>query len=159
MHSDKSADDKEWSEKLHRADLVLNVEDIKKLAPQLGPGVVMKEIPDGKHDLTLSLDTPRELCLETMVEWAGKLADGRVEESNDVADGGRVVPAGTGSRQAGPDSMDVADRRCLQNRAGVDRAVGRCHPVPYVMGSGWRRGRSPCRACAPGEITGVNLRD
>ena len=72
MHSDKSANDKQWSEKLHRADLVLNVKDIKKLGPQLGPGVVMAEIPDGKHDLTLSCETPRELCLKTMVDWAGK---------------------------------------------------------------------------------------
>jgi alpha-beta hydrolase superfamily lysophospholipase len=72
MHSDKSADDKEWSEKLHRADLVLTVNDIKKIAPQLGPGVVMAEIPDGKHDLTLSCETPRALCLTKMVEWAGK---------------------------------------------------------------------------------------
>ena len=72
MHSDKSADDKNWSDKLHRADLVLNVKDIKRLGPQLGPRVVMTEIPDGKHDLTLSVETPRELCLKTMVEWAGK---------------------------------------------------------------------------------------
>ena len=46
------------------------VDDIKRLGPCLGPGVAMKEIPDGKHDLTLSCSTPRELCLETMVEWA-----------------------------------------------------------------------------------------
>ena len=72
MHSDKSRNDKEWSDALHRADLVLKVDDIKRLGPQLGPGVVMKEIPDGKHDLTLSEDTPRELCLQAMVEWAGK---------------------------------------------------------------------------------------
>jgi alpha-beta hydrolase superfamily lysophospholipase len=72
MHSDRSADDKEWSEKLHRADLVLKVDDIKRLGPRLGPRVEMKEIPDGKHDLTLSCETPRELCLKTMVEWAGK---------------------------------------------------------------------------------------
>jgi alpha-beta hydrolase superfamily lysophospholipase len=72
MHSDKSANDKKWSEKLHRADLVLKVKDIKRLGPQLGPGVVMSEIPDGKHDLTLSCETPRELCLKTMVDWAGK---------------------------------------------------------------------------------------
>ncbi len=72
MHSDKSANDKEWSDKLHRADLVLKVEDIKKLGPRLGNRVVMKEISDGKHDLTLSLEEPRELCLKTMVEWAGK---------------------------------------------------------------------------------------
>ena len=70
LHSDKSADDEEWSEKLHRADLVLRVNDIKKLAPRLGTRVVLKEIEDGKHDLTLSLEKPRELCLEAMVEWA-----------------------------------------------------------------------------------------
>jgi alpha-beta hydrolase superfamily lysophospholipase len=72
MHSDKSRDDKHWSEALHRADLVLKVDDIRRLGPQLGPGVVMKEIPDGKHDLTLSEDVPRELCLKAMVEWAGQ---------------------------------------------------------------------------------------
>jgi alpha-beta hydrolase superfamily lysophospholipase len=73
MHSDKSADDTtQWSDALHRADLVLKVKDIKRLGPRLGPRVVMAEIPDGKHDLTLSLNTPRELCLTTMVEWAGK---------------------------------------------------------------------------------------
>jgi alpha-beta hydrolase superfamily lysophospholipase len=71
LHSDKSADDKEWSEKLHRADLVLRVTDIKKFAPRLGTRVVRKEIEDGKHDLTLSLEKPRELCLKAMVEWAG----------------------------------------------------------------------------------------
>jgi len=70
MHSDKSADDAEWSDKLHRADLVLKVKDIERLGPRLGKRVVMKVIPDGKHDLTLSLETPRELCLKTMVGWA-----------------------------------------------------------------------------------------
>lgn len=70
MHSDKSRDDKEWSDALHRADLVLKVDDIKRLGPRLGPGVVMQEIPDGKHDLTLSEDVPRERCLRAMVEWA-----------------------------------------------------------------------------------------
>lgn len=72
MHSDTSADDQKWSDKLHRADLVLKVKDIKKLGPRLGPHVEMAEIPDGRHDLTLSLETPRELCLKRMVEWAGK---------------------------------------------------------------------------------------
>jgi len=72
MHSDKSANDKEWSDKLHRADLVLKVKDIERLGPRLGSQVVMAVIPDGKHDLTLSLERPRALCLQTMVEWAGK---------------------------------------------------------------------------------------
>jgi alpha-beta hydrolase superfamily lysophospholipase len=72
MHSDRSRNYKAWSEALHRADLVLKVDDIRRLGPKLGPGVVMKEIPDGKHDLTLSDDTPRELCLQAMLEWAAR---------------------------------------------------------------------------------------
>lgn len=72
MHSDKSANDKTWSEALHRADLVLNVADIRRLGPRLGPHVVMKEIADGRHDLTLSQAEPRERCVQAMVEWAGK---------------------------------------------------------------------------------------
>jgi alpha-beta hydrolase superfamily lysophospholipase len=72
MHSDKSADDEKWSETLHRADLVLRVKDIKELAAKLGPKIEMKEIPDGKHDLTLSCEEPRELCLQVMLEWAGR---------------------------------------------------------------------------------------
>lgn len=72
MHSDKSANDKEWSDTLHRADLVLKVKDIERLGPRLGSQVEMMVIPDGKHDLTLSCKTPRALCLKTMVEWAGR---------------------------------------------------------------------------------------
>jgi alpha-beta hydrolase superfamily lysophospholipase len=72
MHSDKSANDKVWSDRLHRADLVLKVKDIERLGPRLGPRVAMVVIPDGKHDLTLSLLPARELCLKTMVEWAGE---------------------------------------------------------------------------------------
>jgi alpha-beta hydrolase superfamily lysophospholipase len=72
MHSDKSAHDKEWSDRLHRADLVLNVEDIKKRGPRLGPRVEMMPITDGKHDLTLSQKEPLKVCLDAMVEWAGK---------------------------------------------------------------------------------------
>lgn len=74
MHSDKSLNDKEWSEKLHRADLVLKVKDIKERGPLLGPPgrVAMREIRDGKHDLTLSVKEPRTECLDAMVEWAGK---------------------------------------------------------------------------------------
>jgi alpha-beta hydrolase superfamily lysophospholipase len=72
MHSDKSANDKKWSDRLHRADLVLKVRDIKELGPRLGKQVVMAPITDGKHDLTLSQQGPLEVCLKTMVEWAGK---------------------------------------------------------------------------------------
>jgi hypothetical protein len=39
-----------------RADLVLPVKDIKKLAPKLGTRVVLKAIEYGKHHFTLSIE-------------------------------------------------------------------------------------------------------
>jgi alpha-beta hydrolase superfamily lysophospholipase len=69
MHSDKSEKGSQWKDSFHRADLVLNVDDIKKIGPQLGAGAKLQEIPDGKHDLTLSVDGPREHCLQAMLEW------------------------------------------------------------------------------------------
>ena len=69
LHSDRSLKGDSWSDRFHHADLVLDVEHIKQLAPRLGSRVLVKEIPGGKHDLTLSRQEPREQCLRTMLEW------------------------------------------------------------------------------------------
>jgi alpha-beta hydrolase superfamily lysophospholipase len=69
MHSDKSLSGSQWREEFHRADLVIKVNDIKRIAPALGSRVVLEEVRDGKHDLTLSEDTPRERCLQLMLAW------------------------------------------------------------------------------------------
>ena len=69
MRSDKSLKGSRWIDEFHRADLVLDVEDIKRIAPAIGAGVVPEVIPGGKHDLTLSEDTPRERCLRLMLDW------------------------------------------------------------------------------------------
>jgi alpha-beta hydrolase superfamily lysophospholipase len=69
MHSDKSLSGSQWREEFHRADLVIKVEDIKRIAPALGTGVFLEEVRDGKHDLTLSDDVPRERCLRLLVDW------------------------------------------------------------------------------------------
>jgi alpha-beta hydrolase superfamily lysophospholipase len=69
MHSDKSDKGSTWSDRFHRADLVLNVADIKRLGPHLGPRTVLQEIPDGKHDLTLSCKGAREHCLDVMLDF------------------------------------------------------------------------------------------
>jgi alpha-beta hydrolase superfamily lysophospholipase len=69
MHSDKSEKGSEWSESFHRADLVLDVEDIKRLSSKIGPRVECKEIAGGKHDLVLSREDARTACLRMMIEW------------------------------------------------------------------------------------------
>ena len=72
MHSDKFLSGSEWNEEFHKADLVVKVDDIKRIAPALGPRVVLEEIRDGKHDLTLSNDVPRERCLQLLVDWVNR---------------------------------------------------------------------------------------
>ena len=75
MHSDKSLKGSRWVEEFHRADLVLDVADIKRIAPAIGTSVMLQEIPDGKHDLTLSEDTPRLRCLQLMLDWVSTHRD------------------------------------------------------------------------------------
>jgi alpha-beta hydrolase superfamily lysophospholipase len=69
MHSDKSEKGSEWSESFHRADLVLDVKDIKRLSAKLGQRVECREIAGGKHDLVLSREDARTESLRLMIEW------------------------------------------------------------------------------------------
>jgi len=69
LHSDRSGKGRTWSDSFHRADLVLDVEDIRRLSPKLGSRVEVQEIPGGKHDLVLSEEAARARCLDTMLEW------------------------------------------------------------------------------------------
>jgi alpha-beta hydrolase superfamily lysophospholipase len=72
MHSDRSAKGDTWSEAFHRADLVLDVKDIKRLSPKLGKRVEIREIAGGKHDLALSREDARAKYLEVMLGWIGR---------------------------------------------------------------------------------------
>ena len=72
MHSDRSEKGRTWSETFHRADLVLDVNDIKRLGPKLGSRVEIQEIAGGKHDLVLSCTDARTRCLNVMLEWLGQ---------------------------------------------------------------------------------------
>lgn len=53
-----------------RADTVLRVEDIARLAPRLGSGVLVEAIPGGLHDLTLSAPEVRRVAIQRMVDFA-----------------------------------------------------------------------------------------
>ncbi len=58
MSSDKSIRAKgAWQEAFGKADLVLDVEDIQRYGKKLGPQVEAHRIPNGLHDLFLSLDS------------------------------------------------------------------------------------------------------
>jgi alpha-beta hydrolase superfamily lysophospholipase len=54
LASDASGPDDVWHDALLSTDSVLDVADIRRLAPNLGPDVTFVEIPGGAHDLALS---------------------------------------------------------------------------------------------------------
>jgi alpha-beta hydrolase superfamily lysophospholipase len=56
LHSARSNDgtDAVWHEEFRRSDLVLDVEDMKREGPKLGPDVTIQPIEGGVHDLSLS---------------------------------------------------------------------------------------------------------
>lgn len=75
MSSDKSYFGKEWSDELFRSDSVLNVEDIRRLAPNLGTDVTYVQIRDGIHDLFLSTHKVRAEAFRIMFDWLGRMVE------------------------------------------------------------------------------------
>ena len=73
MHSARSFKPKTWTNDIQRADVVLNIEDMKRYGKQLGRHITFHEVPDGMHDLTLSRKDVREGVLDKMVEWANEV--------------------------------------------------------------------------------------
>lgn len=69
LHSDRSVRTRGWSEEYFRADGVLNVHDIRTLAPGLGSRVTVKAIAGGMHDLVLSRLPVREQVYREMFAW------------------------------------------------------------------------------------------
>ena len=70
MHSARSFVPKIWSDDIQKADVVLNVEHMKRYGKQLGSNITFHEVTDGMHDLTLSRKEVRDAVLRKMVEWA-----------------------------------------------------------------------------------------
>ena len=70
-HSDRSGNFKNPSpEDLASSDCVLNVEDMKRLAPRLSPTAQLLEISGGLHDLALSPRPARDFYTRDTIEWA-----------------------------------------------------------------------------------------
>lgn len=73
MHSARSFVPKSWSDDIQRADVVLNIEHMKRYGRLLGRNITFHEVPDGMHDLTLSRKDVRDRVLDTMVAWADEV--------------------------------------------------------------------------------------
>lgn len=73
MHSHRSLKMTKFKESAHAADVVLNVEHMKKRGPKLGKNVTLIEIQNGMHDLFLSKKAVRENAFEEMFRWFSDL--------------------------------------------------------------------------------------
>ncbi|MDR1197562.1 MAG: alpha/beta hydrolase [Prevotellaceae bacterium] len=69
MHSGKSVKAGKWTDDISRADMVLDVKDIRKYSPKLGKNVVVQSIEDGKHDLILSEKSVRKKVYYSLFKW------------------------------------------------------------------------------------------
>ncbi len=69
MHARRSSWLKAWTAEAMRTDVVLDVTDIARLAPRLGPQVTLVSIEDGMHDLVLSKAEVREKVFAELKTW------------------------------------------------------------------------------------------
>jgi len=69
LHARRSSWPKEWSEEAMSTDVVLDVADIARLAPGLGPKVKLVAIKDGIHDLVLSQPEARAQVFAELKAW------------------------------------------------------------------------------------------
>ncbi|SMB99699.1 lysophospholipase [Hymenobacter roseosalivarius DSM 11622] len=69
LHAAQTVQAPGWSEEYFRADGVLNVRDIRALAPRLGPRVTVYAVAGGMHDLMLSRQLIRERVYQELFKW------------------------------------------------------------------------------------------
>ncbi len=69
LHAARSSRAKVWREDVMSADIVLDVADMQRLAPGLGPRVEVQAITDGMHDLVLSKPTVRAEVFAQLLAW------------------------------------------------------------------------------------------
>lgn len=76
LHAERSLLHREqWEPAAMSADTVLDVEQIARWAPKIGPHVTTVAIKDGLHDLALSAKPARERFFTAVDEWLDELPD------------------------------------------------------------------------------------
>jgi alpha-beta hydrolase superfamily lysophospholipase len=71
LTSASSAAPQEWDDTVTSADIVLDVEQIRRWAHKLGEHVTLARVPGALHDVTLSARPVRERVFETIGRWLG----------------------------------------------------------------------------------------
>ena len=75
LSSDHSLpEEKQWNDDYLRADIVLDVADIRRYGEQLGPQTTYRCVPDGMHDLVLSQRTARQRTYLILHDWMTQLS-------------------------------------------------------------------------------------
>lgn len=69
LYSNQSAKPKEYSPKVKQADIILDVEDIKRIVPSIKATISMVEIPNAMHDVFLSEKAVREYAYGETFAW------------------------------------------------------------------------------------------
>lgn len=72
MHSDMSGSETVWNDRIPVTDVVLNVDDIKRLSPGIGRDVTIRAIARAKHDVVLSIPAVRKNALDELEKWTGE---------------------------------------------------------------------------------------
>lgn len=73
LHAQRSSWPTQWQVAATCSDIVLDVADIKRLSPGLGPQVEALAIPDGLHDLVLSPPEPRQKTFAALLDWLTRI--------------------------------------------------------------------------------------
>lgn len=69
MHGSKSLIPKKYTVQAQTSDCVLNIDDIRQIAPKLGHDITMIEIKDAVHDIFLSKEEVRKRAFAEMFGW------------------------------------------------------------------------------------------
>jgi alpha-beta hydrolase superfamily lysophospholipase len=74
LHSSSSFLPSKWTDDIHTADIVLNVEHMKKYANNLGENCTVIEVPKARHDIFLSNKKVRDYAYNEVFNWLDQLS-------------------------------------------------------------------------------------
>jgi alpha-beta hydrolase superfamily lysophospholipase len=81
LASESSATPREMGDDVHRHDIVLDVEQIRRWTPALGRHVTYVGIPGARHDVFLSREEPRVAAFGELERWVRAYVDAEVAVS------------------------------------------------------------------------------
>jgi alpha-beta hydrolase superfamily lysophospholipase len=73
LHSARSATGAAWRDEFATSDIVLNIQHMRRYGPGLGREVRLVAIPDGMHDLMLSIEPARTRVFAELAAWLGQI--------------------------------------------------------------------------------------